>query len=325
VQIFDGDQRIYNGSHRNLASQTFDSGNELHIKVRATWNHSADLPFYGELQYDFLTMIRNRSVFTLNTEAVTAGDFALLSCTNITTLSKISFQTDSELPAPVFYQDGDMARALLVFPDDTTVTEYSFRISYGASAKSFTVTVTPAASPEELLLPSIEENALSSDQVQQAWQSLLHAVEPQGTSGVYFRGNFHDPSLSGFRIGYSHGATVKANVNDPGVRALGTEYITEELTDQPVSALMNGMVISVGNDKLLGTYVIVDHGCGLRSWYGHLSDTDVEVGQVVAKGDSVGKTGRTGWASDNGFLLVCTIYDTVISPDTIVGKEIPLS
>ena len=43
-----------------------------------------------------------------------------------------------------------------------------------------------------------------------------------------------------------------------------------------------------------GNVVIIDHGWGLYSFFAHLSEVDVTTGEVVARGDVVGKVGATG-------------------------------
>ncbi|MHB0877908.1 MAG: peptidoglycan DD-metalloendopeptidase family protein [Anaerolineae bacterium] len=43
-----------------------------------------------------------------------------------------------------------------------------------------------------------------------------------------------------------------------------------------------------------GYHIIIDHGNGLETLYAHLSEIDVEVGQVVNQGDVIGKRGNTG-------------------------------
>jgi murein DD-endopeptidase MepM/ murein hydrolase activator NlpD len=43
-----------------------------------------------------------------------------------------------------------------------------------------------------------------------------------------------------------------------------------------------------------GRHVIVDHGNGVRSLYGHLREIDVKAGQRVSKGVVVGRVGSTG-------------------------------
>ena len=43
-----------------------------------------------------------------------------------------------------------------------------------------------------------------------------------------------------------------------------------------------------------GYQIIVDHGAGLRTVYGHLSQLLVESGEPVARGELIGRVGSTG-------------------------------
>ena len=40
--------------------------------------------------------------------------------------------------------------------------------------------------------------------------------------------------------------------------------------------------------------MILDHGVGIYTVYGHLQSTDVQAGQRVAAGDTLGRVGSTG-------------------------------
>jgi murein DD-endopeptidase MepM/ murein hydrolase activator NlpD len=65
-----------------------------------------------------------------------------------------------------------------------------------------------------------------------------------------------------------------------------------------VYATGNGKVIESGwNNGGFGNYVVVDHGYGYQSTYGHLSDIKVTRGAVVKRGDLVGLTGSSGISS----------------------------
>lgn len=61
-----------------------------------------------------------------------------------------------------------------------------------------------------------------------------------------------------------------------------------------IRAADNGRVVSAGWDGDYGKAVIIDHGNGLRTLYGHLRSISVSVGDVVAKGKVIGVMGSTG-------------------------------
>ncbi|HSD11034.1 MAG TPA: M23 family metallopeptidase, partial [Candidatus Binatia bacterium] len=69
------------------------------------------------------------------------------------------------------------------------------------------------------------------------------------------------------------------------------------LRQSPVVAENNGAVVFADNLGIYGNVVILDHGLGLFSLYGHLSSIGVAVGQNVARGDALGRTGETGLAA----------------------------
>jgi murein DD-endopeptidase MepM/ murein hydrolase activator NlpD len=64
----------------------------------------------------------------------------------------------------------------------------------------------------------------------------------------------------------------------------------------PVEAANSGTVAFTGDLGIYGNTVIVDHGLGLFTLYGHLSSIDVKAGDAVAKRQILGKTGETGLA-----------------------------
>jgi murein DD-endopeptidase MepM/ murein hydrolase activator NlpD len=66
----------------------------------------------------------------------------------------------------------------------------------------------------------------------------------------------------------------------------------------PVVAAAPGIVVAVGHSGVgYGNYVVVAHGGGIMTLYGHLLETDVAVGDKVARGERVGREGSTGWST----------------------------
>jgi len=62
----------------------------------------------------------------------------------------------------------------------------------------------------------------------------------------------------------------------------------------PVQVAASGRVIIAGRQRGYGNVVYVDHGNGLSTRYGHLSEIDVTVGQPVTRGQTIGLVGSTG-------------------------------
>ena len=61
-----------------------------------------------------------------------------------------------------------------------------------------------------------------------------------------------------------------------------------------VVAVTEGDVTSVKYDSIYGNMVIIDHGNGTESLYGHLSGLNVKVGKPVVGGEVIGSCGSTG-------------------------------
>lgn len=74
----------------------------------------------------------------------------------------------------------------------------------------------------------------------------------------------------------------------------GTDYTAE--IGAPVVAASDGIVTRITNTpkRGYGLRVTIDHGGGLETHYGHLSQTDVRIGQKVKGGRRIGATGTTG-------------------------------
>lgn len=64
----------------------------------------------------------------------------------------------------------------------------------------------------------------------------------------------------------------------------------------PVYATGGGTIIFAGGNPRtgFGRLVIIDHGFGLKTYYAHLTNTKVKVGQKVKRGDTIAYSGNTG-------------------------------
>jgi len=64
----------------------------------------------------------------------------------------------------------------------------------------------------------------------------------------------------------------------------------------PIVATADGIVLTLGIEKIGGRYVVLSHGGGLTTHYLHLSKFLVKAGQKVKRGDVIGLVGKSGKA-----------------------------
>lgn len=62
----------------------------------------------------------------------------------------------------------------------------------------------------------------------------------------------------------------------------------------PVESPARGTVVAANQSGDYGRYVMLDHGNGIRSLYGHLQKIDTKVGEQVEIGQVIGRTGSSG-------------------------------
>jgi hypothetical protein len=98
----------------------------------------------------------------------------------------------------------------------------------------------------------------------------------------------------------------------------------------PIEAANNGVVVFAGYLGIYGNAVIVDHGLGLSSLYGHMSDISVKAGQNVARGETLGNSGSTGLAGGDHLHFSILVGGEFVNPaewwdahwiqDNVTGK-----
>jgi murein DD-endopeptidase MepM/ murein hydrolase activator NlpD len=82
----------------------------------------------------------------------------------------------------------------------------------------------------------------------------------------------------------------------------------------PIPAANDGTVMLAQFFGIYGNAVVIDHGYGVASLYGHLSSIAVKVGQKVARGDIIGKTGATGLAGGDHLHFAIVLQGLPVNP-----------
>jgi murein DD-endopeptidase MepM/ murein hydrolase activator NlpD len=93
---------------------------------------------------------------------------------------------------------------------------------------------------------------------------------------------------------------------------LGTDLASTR--GAPITAANTGHVLFAGSLGIYGNCVILDHGMGVQSLYAHLSNTSVEVGDRVNRGEIIGRSGTTGLAGGDHLHFTMLVAGRPVNP-----------
>ncbi|HRS81968.1 MAG TPA: M23 family metallopeptidase [Smithellaceae bacterium] len=82
----------------------------------------------------------------------------------------------------------------------------------------------------------------------------------------------------------------------------------------PIEAANNGIVVFAGPLGIYGNTVIIDHGLGLFSLYGHLSSIETAVGKPVKKEEKIGLSGLSGLAGGDHLHFSIVVGGQFVNP-----------
>jgi murein DD-endopeptidase MepM/ murein hydrolase activator NlpD len=126
-------------------------------------------------------------------------------------------------------------------------------------------------------------------------EDKITEVTSKATPQILWKGAFSQLSNSKVEANFadSRTYTYKGETLDTAYH-LG--YDLSVTKNYPVEAANSGTVAFTGDLGLYGNTVIIDHGLGLFTLYGHLNSIDVKVGDAITARQIIGKTGETGFA-----------------------------
>lgn len=347
-----GSDVIYEGDLDGLPNLAVDNDTVLHATLYAVWEKTQDYDSYGSAQYSFNITCTSSARFVLSSDTVRPGSLLTIFAYDVKDGSKPlytaiedeeaensifanqdvmqnSFMSDKAALeflksfTPTFTKVDDALQAIIPIPANTPSGTFSFTLSSGISSIPMSIEIIPsteAASVTTTKSKKVVQNITSKTAIYEI-ERLLVSIPPICQSSAYFRSSFLSPEEYSYKSSYSFGDLFVAGGETCDFSALGNAYSSNSKNQNVLSANI-GKVIFTGQTLHLGNFVIVDHGMGLCTWYCNLGSIDVAEGDIVAKGQLIGKTGPSNLLDEQGLLILCSVYNTLIDPDEILGKEI---
>lgn len=167
-------------------------------------------------------------------------------------------------------------------------------VTYNAEGGAHTLTLTCGSLTQDLTLTVLQKNTDTVDtepeeDIPGAGTEYKNAIWPlytRGSAEKLWQGTFAAPTTAAVKAGY--GSRLRTNGSITG-HATGINYSAAGGT--PVTAPQSGTVVYAGTLALTGGTVVIDHGCGVKSYLYGLETVGVERGQSVSVGDPLGTAG----------------------------------
>jgi murein DD-endopeptidase MepM/ murein hydrolase activator NlpD len=156
----------------------------------------------------------------------------------------------------------------------------------------------------------------SPEQIQRADEerSRLREIFDRITPERLWNGTFRVP-LDGVTTGSNFGRRRVLN-GQPGSPHSGADF--PAITGTPVHAAQRGRVVLAEELFFSGNTVVVDHGLGIYTFYGHLSEIGVKAGDAVEAGAVLGRVGATGRVTGPHLHWGLTVERARVNPLQIV-------
>ena len=150
-----------------------------------------------------------------------------------------------------------------------------------------TITRTLTVLPKDFGTVEAEAEEPAADSANAQFRSAIWPLYEAAATAKQWQGGFVPPAEDSMTL-VDYGQ-IKVTDGQQGSRSNSTKLYT--IPGAPCRAAANGTVVFAGNLALTGNTVVIDHGCGVKSYLYGLETVGVERGQSVSAGDPLGTAG----------------------------------
>jgi murein DD-endopeptidase MepM/ murein hydrolase activator NlpD len=185
------------------------------------------------------------------------------------------------------------------------------------AAPAATATPEPEPTEEPTEVPTEEPTEVpATDTPEPEASATPEAVAPTATPPAKATATPKSSGSSASKSGFIWPASGPISSYFGPSHPLGIDIDFYANPNQPVGAAAAGTVTFAGGDPCCsyGYYVIIDHGNGFETLYGHFSKLMVTTGQKVTQGQTLGLGGHTGYATGDHLHFEVHLNGAIVNP-----------
>lgn len=243
---------------------------------------------------------------TLSKDRASQGDIIALSLTGI--LGSGTPQAETDLGTIWFRPMENGWMGYIAIPYNCPGGEHTIHITCDAAEMDVVLEVSPT---EYALVGGTPSDPLP-DGANEEYRNAIWPLYTTGESEKLWSGAFQRPSAGAVTLSYGVVQMVDGQRNG---QATGLTYAADP--GETITAPQSGKVVFAGTLTLTGGTVVIDHGCGVKSYLYGLQTVTAQQGQSISTGDAVGTAGE-----EHDLIYELRIGNKSVDPDqAILGSS----
>ena len=308
---------VISDTNGNLIGQTdfnsliFGRDTRLTVTVEASWKLTGDSKCNGSASYSFDVIYDIPAEISFSSEEAEIGGYVTVNVKYLNDGETVTLNSALNTGELYFTENDGVKTAVLGISDDNLPGDYDIAYSIGDNGGSVKLTVTGIPQNERsdiyrLNISETDYQAKLGENAANEFETIQNMIFDLLGDVTYSHINDFTSPASNTPPALGYGVRIIVNIDNSVETQLfysiGNSY--DVIENSKVTAAADGKVIYAGQSCTFGNLMVIDHGCGVCTWYYGLSSMERGAGTVVQKGSIIGFAGISSY-TDNASLGFC--------------------
>jgi murein DD-endopeptidase MepM/ murein hydrolase activator NlpD len=327
LEVTDDKEIVFSGILSNFNENFYrDEMRDLQIVLTAEWREKEENDFRGTAVYVLDVKYFVPAKFEISRLEAIPGDVVAITAYNMSEHETLSVTTDMGYEIS-FGTVGNNRIALIPIGNNENFAGRTFNLTLTSDVNEpidYFLQINERAqqswnmgAQDSFVAAHLSAGAL--DTRRSRYNDILAVASEPGTN--HWTERFIMPGNGRLLLEYGWRVTVNT-----GHAQIYNGVKIEVSAGDSVIASNGGRVVFAGEVPYDGNLVVIDHGMGIKTWYGHLGSIDVRAGEGVLKGQQIGTGGRTGMATGislNYLFYAMSVGNVFVDPVPVINDGIP--